>query len=143
LTVAGEEAFETRQARQIVHVDDFCNECGNCATFCVHQGKPYTDKPRLFLQKADYELEDDNAFYIEGNTIWRREAGQESRLSADNGALTFENGQVLIGLSPDLSVTEMALKEPFEGNLSLKKAAEMVLILKGLTSSAPFLFVGQ
>ncbi len=82
LAVAGQEAFEIRQARQIVHVDDFCNECGNCATFCVHQGKPYADKPRLFLQRADFQLEDDNAFYIEGNTIWRREAGQESRLTA-------------------------------------------------------------
>ena len=53
----GEEAFEFAQVRQIVHVDDFCNECGNCATFCVHQGKPYADKPRLFLETRDFRLE--------------------------------------------------------------------------------------
>ncbi|MFH1609897.1 MAG: putative selenate reductase subunit YgfK, partial [Candidatus Bipolaricaulota bacterium] len=57
LTVVGEEAFEVRQPRQIVHVDDLCNECGNCATFCVHQGKPYLDKPRLFLREEDFRKE--------------------------------------------------------------------------------------
>src|SRR6185369_3611145 len=26
---------------QILHVDAYCNECGNCATFCPWQGRPY------------------------------------------------------------------------------------------------------
>ncbi|TEU01760.1 MAG: FAD-dependent oxidoreductase, partial [Dehalococcoidia bacterium] len=69
LVVTGEEAFGVEQARQIIHVSDFCNECGNCATFCVHQGKPYLDKPRLFLKRSDFEQEADNAFYVEGSTI--------------------------------------------------------------------------
>jgi len=38
LLTVGSEAFEVRQGRQIVHIDDLCNECGNCTTFCVHQG---------------------------------------------------------------------------------------------------------
>ena len=25
---------------QIVHIDAYCNECGNCATFCPHSGAP-------------------------------------------------------------------------------------------------------
>jgi putative selenate reductase len=33
---------------QIVHIDDFCNECGNCATFCPHEGRPYRDKFTVF-----------------------------------------------------------------------------------------------
>jgi putative selenate reductase len=63
LTVTGEEILRIEQARQIIHIDDFCNECGNCETFCVHDGKPYLDKPRLFFRESDFELEDDNAFY--------------------------------------------------------------------------------
>ena len=40
-----------KQSRQIVHLHELCNECGNCATFCVHQGRPYEVKPRLSLQE--------------------------------------------------------------------------------------------
>jgi len=44
-------------AAQILHVDDFCNECDNCQTFCVHHGKPYVDKPRLFLDPELFAAE--------------------------------------------------------------------------------------
>jgi putative selenate reductase len=139
LAVAGKEAFEVRQTRQILHVDDFCNECGDCATFCVHQGKPYKDKPRLFLEEADFLQTNHKAFYIEGNTIRRREDGQEARLAVQDGTLIFENAKVRIGLSPDFSLRETALKEPFQGSLSLRVAAEMAVILKGVTTSLRFL----
>jgi len=141
LAMTGEEVFRIEQTRQIIHLDDFCNECGNCATFCVHDGKPYLEKPRLFLQESDFRLKDDNAFYIEGSTIRRREGGQESQLSIKNGIITFENAQVRISLSPGFAIKEMTLKEAFEGTLSLKGAAEMLLILKGVTTSVPFLMV--
>jgi putative selenate reductase len=139
LVVVGQEAFEVAQRRQIVHIDDLCNECGNCATFCVHQGKPYTDKPRLFLKKSDFELEDDNAFFVQGDTIRRREDGQEARLTMRSGALAFENTYVRLRLTPEWTIEEMALKKAFEGAFSLREAAEMVVIFKGLTHHLQFL----
>jgi putative selenate reductase len=39
---------------QIVHIDRMCNECGNCATFCPHAGKPYRDKFTLFHNAEDF-----------------------------------------------------------------------------------------
>jgi putative selenate reductase len=141
LMIAGEETFEIDQTRQIIHVDDFCNECGNCATFCVHAGKPYLEKPRLFLEADDFQREDDNAFYVETNIIRRREGGRESQLSVQNSTIIFENAHVRVNLSSDLEIKEMALKEAFEGTLSLEEAAEMALILRGITTSVPFLIV--
>ena len=141
LAVISEEAFKIEQTRQIIHVDDFCNECGNCETFCVHDGKPYTEKPRLFLQEHDFELENDNAFYIDGDTIRRREGGREAQLTLKDGELVFENAQVRLSLSSDFAVKEMALKEAFDGTLSLREAAEMTVIFKGITASVPFLLV--
>jgi putative selenate reductase len=139
LKAAGEERFMVEQARQIIHIADFCNECGNCDTFCVHHGKPYAEKPRLFLGKDEFELQDDNAFYIDGDTIRQRKRGKESQLSVGNGTVTFTNPQVRISLSPALNIHEMALRQEFEGILSLKPAAEMALILNGIRTSAPFL----
>ena len=139
LITAGEEVFEVTQPRQIVHVDDFCNACGNCATFCVHRGKPYEEKPRLFLREADFLLEEDNAFFIEGNTIRRREGGREARLATEGDGFRFENDRLEVSLSSDFAIEKMILKEAFEGMLSLKEAAETAVLLNGITTSLPFL----
>ncbi len=139
LVIAGRESFRVEQRRQIVHIDDFCNECGNCTTFCVHQGKPYADKPRLFLEEAGFHLEDDNAFYVEAGTIRRRSGGRESRLTVRDGGFTFEDANVLLDFSPGWEAAQAQLKQPFEGVLSLKDAAEMAVILKGVAASLPFL----
>ena len=143
LAVTGSEPFRVDQARQIVHVADFCNECGNCATFCVHQGKPYADKPRLFLDEAAFGKADDNAFYIEGHTIRRRKGGWESQLTVQDGLLTFENAQVRVSLTAAFQAQQMTLKQPFEGAFSLKEAAEMALLLAGVSNSLPFLMIHQ
>jgi len=139
LKVVGSESFAVAQGRQILHVDDFCNECGNCATFCVHQGKPYAEKPRLFLEESDFALEAGNAFHIRENTLLRREGGRESRLSKQDGLLVYENEALRAQLSPDFQVRELTLKQPFPGTISLRQAAEMAVILDGVQKSLGFL----
>jgi len=42
------------QKQQIIHVDGMCNECGNCGTFCPHNGLPYKDKITLFWTEHDF-----------------------------------------------------------------------------------------
>jgi putative selenate reductase len=147
LAVTGEDAFCVEQGRQIVHVDDLCNACGNCATFCVHDGKPYLDKPRLFLTASEFVQEENNAFTIErengaGWVIRRRESGKESRLSMTDGSgeMQFENGWLRMTLSPGFQIDSMVLKESFDGTLSLSGAVEMAVILQGITGSLPFLW---
>ncbi len=150
VVVTGQEAFRVEQVRQIIHVDDFCNECGNCATFCVHRGRPYQEKPRLFLNENDFQSEDDNAFYIEkhdkGWAIRRRKEGRVSWLSVadDSGEITFENDWLKVALSPpDFRLQNMEWKQDFQGEFSLIDAAEMHVILKGVTISLPFLPFGH
>jgi putative selenate reductase len=139
LMVVGKESFTISQHRQIIHLDDFCNECGNCASFCVHNGKPYVDKPRLFLRENDFKQEKDNAFYIQGNTIYRRADSIESKLSVEKDGAVFENPFVTIQITPDFAIKEMALKKEFTETLSLREAVQMALIFQGITTSLPFL----
>lgn len=49
---------------QIVHLDDLCNECGNCATFCPHDGRPYRDKLTVFSSKDRFLKSENPGFYI-------------------------------------------------------------------------------
>ncbi|MBC8248368.1 MAG: hypothetical protein H8E90_01715, partial [Anaerolineales bacterium] len=109
-------------------------------------GKPYLDKPRLFLREDDFELEEDNAFYVErgtkGWTIRRREGGKEARLSVENGGheALFENDLLKIAISlTDFQIRAMEMKKDFQGEFSLAGAAEMYVILQGLSTSLSFL----
>jgi len=53
-----------RQPYQVAVIADLCNECGNCTTFCPTAGRPYRDKPRLYLDRGEFESQDDNAFMV-------------------------------------------------------------------------------
>lgn len=48
---------------QILHLDAYCNECGNCATFCPHDGGPYLKKFTLFSREDDFENSTNSGFY--------------------------------------------------------------------------------
>ena len=50
--------------RQIVHVDYLCNECGNCATFCPYDSRPYRDKFTLFRNEADFADSENDGFLV-------------------------------------------------------------------------------
>ncbi|MGB2783731.1 MAG: FAD-dependent oxidoreductase, partial [Atribacterota bacterium] len=59
------EGFQ--DAYQILHLDALCNECGNCATFCPYDGKPYKDKLTLFTIMEDFKNSKNNSFIINGS----------------------------------------------------------------------------
>ncbi|HDQ14227.1 MAG TPA: putative selenate reductase subunit YgfK [Sediminispirochaeta sp.] len=56
------------QDEQIVHIDALCNECGNCATFCPWNGKPYKDKFTVFNLREDFDNSENDGFLIEGES---------------------------------------------------------------------------
>jgi putative selenate reductase len=53
-----------RDEAQIVHLDAFCNECGNCATFCPWEGRPYGDKLTVFVNEADFRDSTNPGFFL-------------------------------------------------------------------------------
>ena len=68
---------------QIVHLDGMCNECGNCAIFCPHKGKPYKDKITVFWSKEDFENSSNKGFFIENveKGIYRIRTEQDNIIS--------------------------------------------------------------
>ena len=60
---------------QIVHIDGYCNECGNCATFCPWNGKPYKDKITVFSSKEDLLDSENDGFYFDNKKIHARFMG--------------------------------------------------------------------
>lgn len=73
---------------QILHIDAYCNECGNCLSFCPHDGGPYKKKFTLFSRKDDFDSSDNSGFYSEDDKILVREKGKVKECKMD------ENGKV-------------------------------------------------
>ena len=64
-------AIETEGGHQIIHIDRICNECGNCATFCPHPGKPYKDKFTIFSSEEDFTDSENPGFLKLGEGGYR------------------------------------------------------------------------
>ena len=76
--------FSADQRLQIAVLTDFCNECGNCVTACPTSGSPYRDKPRLYLDRADFLAQPSNAFMHLGDGLMEgRFAGATHRITVD------------------------------------------------------------
>ena len=63
-----------QQAEQVINIGNFCNECGNCATFCPTAGAPYRDKPKVYLDEASFTAEQDG-FLLTSSAIFMRRDG--------------------------------------------------------------------
>ena len=93
--------FEVREHHQIGTFQDFCNDCGNCDTFCPEDGGPYLEKPRFFGSlDAWHALRGRDGFYVARDArelrVWARLGRREYALEVDRstGRGLFTDGAV-------------------------------------------------
>ncbi len=106
-----------KQPFQVAVIADLCNECGNCTTFCPTSGRPYRDKPRLYLNREDFQAQQDNAFMVHienGNWVMdaRFDGGSyriESGGDCDNSAQSTTMHMLLNGLRQSMAFLPTAL----------------------------------
>ena len=84
LVADGTRTFDLNQRVQTLNIADFCNDCGNCDTFCPAAGAPYKDKPRFWIDEEGYREAKGDAF-----RLVRRPAGLaiEARLGGKTHSL--------------------------------------------------------
>ena len=131
--------FRVEQGYQIVVLTDFCNECGNCVTFCPTAGEPYRDKPRLYLNREDFLAETDNAFMLSESdgvpSMQGRFSGETHEIEL-NGSLAYRGTVGSARLDPNTFAVLDATGA--EGSVfGFEEAATMYAILRGLQDSMP------
>jgi putative selenate reductase len=92
--------------RQIVHIDGLCNECGNCGTFCPHEGLPYKDKITIFWSREGFE-ESTNVGFLPltaGAYLTRMPDGSVRERRAGQEDLPEGMSRVLAAIEADYSV---------------------------------------
>lgn len=96
---------------QILHIDDMCNECGNCTVFCPYSGNPYRDKFTLFSDLRSFTDSTNEGFIL-----------------LDKENLTF---RVRFG-------TDITDEEPFSDYCSLNDTVKE--FIKSVYTGYPYLF---
>ncbi len=136
--IVGEPEWSVRQRVQVINVADWCNECGNCASFCPTGGAPYRDKPRLCLSEASFADENDAVRLVltAGGEIGAlmRTAGAEASLLPDGEVWRFEADGVAAALDRrTLAIAGITLSRP---EWDSRQAAAMAYLAADLGASA-------
>ena len=148
LVESGRTMFSVDQAYQIAVLSDFCNECGNCVTACPTSGKPWLDKPRLYLDQEEFDAQTSNAFMVTvmGDTtvVYARFDGTTHRMSV-NGTVEYSSPTVSASFDDSFALVSAGVGEnASEGaGVSLEPAATMYAIWRGLDGSMPELPVAS
>ncbi|MFZ5952361.1 MAG: putative selenate reductase subunit YgfK [Candidatus Rifleibacteriota bacterium] len=95
-----EKTLRIKQDSQVINIGDFCNECGNCTTFCPTSGEPYRLKPKFYLTEKSYH-EEENAFMLDGHSLRARIDGHEHRIEEKEDGLHYHHGSMLARLKKD------------------------------------------
>ncbi len=132
------DSFVVEQKNQIINIGDFCNECGNCTTFCPTSGDPYKTKPRLYLSEEAFEQED-NCYLLGENHLIFKSNGKAKSLTLDNSKFVYSSGMnTVIFDSQDYSVVKDNSNNSRNRHNVLDKAIEMIFLFKILREHAIF-----
>lgn len=132
------DTFVIRQENQILNIGDFCNECGNCDTFCPTNGAPYKTKPHFYLTEESFNSEK-LGYYIANNSIKFKNNGNNESLTLRDEILLYESDEVVVKFKQnDFSILEIKIKSDMTKEIELRHAAEMWFLLKSLRNISLF-----
>ncbi len=137
--IIGGNHFEVSQKYQVYNIADFCNECGNCNTFCPSAGAPYKDKPKFHLTDESWSnAEEGFRITLNGDesTIESKSNGGVTRkLSGckQGNTYTYETNSAIATLNKEtLKITSVNFKQMGEQEVRLEDAALMHILLSNV-----------
>jgi len=127
------QSYNVIQPLQILHIADWCNECGNCTTFCPSSGTPYLNKPHLYLQKESFETNDDGYYFDSEKSalLLKEPESNHSLIIHQNEYIYKKNNSFLRIDKENFMITDFEINNDFT-ELGLNKAVEMKYILEGV-----------
>jgi putative selenate reductase len=129
-----DDHFEIKQDHQIFNIADFCNECGNCVTFCPTSGSPFQTKPRFYLTEESFNNEEYGYFISKNQIRYKSKLGIES-LSLKNEFIIYENDSIVVNFNKNnFDLVELNFKDDNMNELILERASEMYYLFVNLSN---------
>ena len=126
------ETVRITQKFQIINIGDFCNECGNCSTFCPTSGAPYRVKPKFYLTQKSFENEQNGYMLVDG-VLKARVDGELETLSRHADHLIYETGDIRARLNLNTySAEAVRFRSDASNPVDLRHAAQMAIMFTAL-----------
>lgn len=130
-----DQVFEINQSPQILHIADWCNQCGNCNIFCPTDGAPFKMKAHLYLSEEAFNFEDEGFFYefssSDTQLLYKWE-GSTYILEEKVDCFSFEQGDLKLQLEKESFNLISSFKETEEIKDAWLNAVEMCVVLDGV-----------
>lgn len=126
--------LNVEQVHQILNIGDFCNECGNCNTFCPTNGAPYIIKPKFYLTEDSFNSED-KCYYLSGNLIKYKSNESLEQLEFKSDKFIYSSENIEVTFTNDFEILSV---EGSESYYRLDKAAELYYLLYNLRGFSIF-----
>jgi putative selenate reductase len=128
--------FEVKQEYQILNIANFCNECGNCSTFCPTSSAPYTEKPKVHLTRESYDKNIEGYFLEKKQdmqVLYFKNANNNCNMYLANNKYIYEDLNCFCEIEPEnFSILEFKPKNTTIKEFRFKNAAEMHIIFKAI-----------
>ena len=126
-TLVQDDDFVIEQAYQIVNISDYCNECGNCTTFCPSAGRPFADKPNIALCEDSF-MSLEKGYWDKGDHILYKEDETIYKLEVQKDKFVFSTEAYEIELNTNFEVQKVNIKKNWVGDISLHRVLDMSVI---------------
>ena len=131
LTYNGAGSLNITQEPQVLNIGDFCNECGNCSTFCPTSGDPYLDKPRIHLSEQSF-AEAESGYQLSGKTLRFKEKDSLSVLTFHDGDYLFHSPTAQVRFDGQSKEIDSINIERNSKYFSTLEALEMIVLYESL-----------
>jgi len=138
ITISNLAPIVFEQNTQIITIGDFCNECGNCDTFCPTSGAPYKTKPHIFLSKKSFTQESEG-YHIENEQIYYKHDDFIEIMKIEDDHILYSNNYLsaIINKS-DMVIQAVHSKVDYDYLWSSKNAIQMAYLLMNLKDDPLF-----
>ncbi len=138
ITISNLSSIIFEQNTQIITIGDFCNECGNCDTFCPTAGAPYKTKPHIFLSKESF-VQEPEGFFIENDHIQYKNDDFIEIMKIEEDHLLYSNNYLSAIIDiPTMIIKTIHSKVDFDYLWSSKNAIQMGYLLLNLKDEVLF-----
>jgi len=132
IQVRGIGRFYLSQSFQIINIGDFCNECGNCSTFCPTDGEPYRVKPKFYITKQGFD-EAGQGYMLLNGTLHFKNDGKFEILSLHDDSLIYETSDITAILNPrTFNVKDIRFKNNDNCSIEMDHAVKMGILHQAL-----------
>ncbi len=137
--IISDGTVEINQPYQIINIGDYCNECGNCTTFCPTSGQPFKDKPKFHLTEESFKNADFGFWFSAPQSMKIKTEDGVSLLMETDGVFQYEGADFSATLdASSLKAERVTFNHQDRDTADLSFIAQYVVLYKNVRPTVPF-----